>query len=183
MISLTRSAILGALGFGLASLLVFATVAFGERWMYMHLGLWGAYLTWTVLFIGLGGGVLLPLVDKSWRGGRFFGLFGLAFLLYSIGWVAAYFLARGTRVGEWLGSLVGSVAMGQVFVVGFKVKKAPLWLALILFIANSVGYFVGSALNNAFPRPTGMLLWGGIYGLCLGTGLGIVLRESNHRVH
>jgi hypothetical protein len=68
-------------------------------------------------------------------------------------------------------------------VVGFKVKKAPLRLALILFIANSVGYFVGSALNNAFPRPTGMLLWGGIYGLCLGTGLGIVLRESNHRVH
>ena len=56
MNSLTRSALLGGLGFGLASLLVFATVAFGERWMYTHLGLWGAYLAWTVLFIGLGGG-------------------------------------------------------------------------------------------------------------------------------
>jgi hypothetical protein len=175
MNSLTRSAILGGLGFGLASLLVFATVAFGERWMYTHLGLWGAYLTWTALFIGLGGGVLLPLVSAPWRGGRFVGLFGLAFFLYAVGWVAAYFLARGSRLGEWLGSLLGSLAMGQAFVVGFKVRKAPLRLAAVLFLANSVGYFVGSALNDMYARPTGMLLWGGVYGICLGAGLGAVL--------
>ena len=178
MNSLTRSALQGGLGFGLASLLVFATVAFGERWMYTHLGLWGAYLAWTVLFIGLGGGALLPLVSAPWRGVRFLGLFGLAFLLYSIGWVAAYFLARGSRLGEWLGSLVGSLAMGQVFVVGFKVRKAPIHLAAILFLANSVGYFLGSALNDAYARPTGMLLWGGIYGVFLGAGLGAVLHLS-----
>jgi hypothetical protein len=174
MNSLTRSTIQGGLGFGLASLIVFATVAFGERWMYTHLGIWGAYLTWTVLFIGLGGGALLQLVSQPWRSGRFFGLFGLAFLLYSIGWGAAYF-AQPNRLGEWLGSLGGSLVMGQVFVVGFKVRKAPLRLALVLFLANSVGYFLGSALNDAFPRPTGMLLWGGLYGVCLGAGLGGVL--------
>ena len=174
MNALTRSAIQGGLGFGLASLLVFATVAFGERWMYTHLGLWGAYLTWTALFIGLGGGVLLPLVSAPWRGGRFVGLFALAFFLYAVGWGAAYF-AQPNRLGEWLGSLLGSVAMGQAFVVGFKVRKAPFRLAAILFLANSVGYFVGSVLNDAFARPTGMLLWGGIYGACLGAGLGAVL--------
>lgn len=175
MKSLGRSAIHGGLGFGLASLAVFATVAFGERWMYTHLGLWGAYLTWTALFIGLGGGVLLPLVSAPWRGGRFLGLFGLAFLFYSVGWVAAYFLARGSRLGEWLGSLVGSIVMGQVFVVGYKVRKAPLRLAAVLFLANSAGYFLGSALNDAFARPTGMLLWGGLYGVFLGAGLGATL--------
>lgn len=164
----------GGLSFGMASLVVFATVAFGERWMYTHLGLWGAYVTWTVLFIGLGGGALLPLADKSWRGWRFFGLFGLAFFLYSVGWVAAYFAKPGP-LGEWLGSLVGSLVMGQVFVIGFKVRKAPFRLALILFLANSAGYFAGSILNDAFPRPTGMLLWGGLYGVCLGAGLGAVL--------
>jgi len=174
MKTLWRSTALGGLSFGLASLAVFATVAFGERWMYTHLGLWGAYLTWTVLFMGLGGGALLPLAEKPWRGGRFFGLFGLAFLLYSVGWVAAYFLAKG-RLGEWLGAAVGSLVMGQVFVIGYKVRKAPFRLALILFAANATGYFLGSALNDAFGRPTGMLLWGGAYGVALGVGLGAVL--------
>ena len=60
--SLRRSLLMGGLGFGLVSLCVFATVAFAERWMYTRLGLFGAYLTWTALFILLGGGVLGSLV-------------------------------------------------------------------------------------------------------------------------
>jgi hypothetical protein len=126
--------------------------------------------------------VLLPLASAPWRGGRFVGLFALAFFLYAVGWGVAYF-AQPNRLGEWLGSLLGSLAMGQAFVVGFKVRKAPLHLAAILFLASSVGYFVGSALSDAYVRPMGMLLWGGVYGLCLGVGLGIVLRESDHRVY
>ena len=65
--SLVRSLLTGGLGFGLVSLCVFATVAFGERWMYEHLGLLGAYLAWTALFILLGGGVLGSLVVGRWR--------------------------------------------------------------------------------------------------------------------
>ena len=51
--SLSKSIATGAIGFGLVSLFVFATVAYGERRMYQNLGMLGAYLTWTVTFIVL----------------------------------------------------------------------------------------------------------------------------------
>ena len=93
--SLVRSLLTGGLGFGLVSLCVFATVAFGERWMYEHLGLLGAYLAWTALFILLGGGVLGSLVVGRWRLPRFYLLFGLAFFAYAAGWVGTYFIFGG----------------------------------------------------------------------------------------
>ena len=62
-----RYLLTGSIGFCLTSLCVFATVAFAERWMYENLGITGAYLVWTVLFIGLGGAVLRPLVKDSLR--------------------------------------------------------------------------------------------------------------------
>ena len=177
MNSLVQSAVQGGLRFGLASLAVFATVAFGERWMYQTLGLWGAYAVWTVLFMGLGGGALLPLAPKHWRGARFFGLFALAFFLYALAWTAVYFLSKGTRTGEWIASLGGSCIMVRTFVVGARYERPSAPLALLFFALHSLGYFVGSALNDAFARPTGMLLWGGVYGVCLGAGLGVCLKE------
>jgi hypothetical protein len=167
----------GAIGFGVASLLVFATVAFGERWMYRNLTVLGAYLTWTVLFILLGGAVLGSLVVGRWRLPKFYLLYGLAFFVYAVGWVAAYFTLRGTA-GEWVGSLAGSILMALVFAAGFNKVSATLKFALILFVANSLGYFLGSALNNSIGGPTGMLLWGVAYGLFLGAGIGAVLHFS-----
>ena len=67
--SLGRSIMIGSLGFLLASLCVFATVAFAEGWMYRSLGLSGAYVVWTVLFIFLGGALLSPLVIGPGRFG------------------------------------------------------------------------------------------------------------------
>lgn len=175
--SLQRSLLTGALGFGVVSLCVFATVAFGERWMYRNLGLLGAYLVWTALFILLGGAVLGSLVVGRWRLPRFYLLYGLAFLFYAVGWVAAYFTLRGVA-GEWVGSLAGSVLMALVFAVGFGVVRATLKFSAILFVANSAGYFLGSALNDYFGGSTGMLLWGLMYGLFLGAGIGAVLHFS-----
>jgi len=172
--SLNRSLLTGAFGFGLVSLCVFASVAFGERWMYVHLGLTGAYLTWTVLFILLGGGVLGSLVIGRWRLPKFYLLFGLAFFAYAFGWCLAYF-ALGDGTGEWVGSIVGSVLMAFVFAIGFRAVKSVVTLSAILFIANSAGYFLGSALNNSFGGKPGMLSWGAAYGLFLGAGLGAVL--------
>ncbi len=88
--SLAYSLLSGGLGFGVVSLVVFATVAFGERWMYTNLGVVGAYLAWTALFIVLGGTVLGSLVVGRWQLPKFYLLFGLAFFAYAAGWVVAY---------------------------------------------------------------------------------------------
>ena len=201
--SLKAAVVRGGIGFCVVSLLVFATVAFAERWMYTNLTVLGAYLVWTILFIALGGGVLGSLVDGRWRLPKFYLLFGLAFLVYAAGWVFAYFTLRG-YAGEWVGSLAGSILMALVFAAGFQAServateghpyKTPrrsfvgaalrgrpsaisstFKFSIILFAANSIGYFLGSALNDAFGGPVGMLLWGTAYGLFLGAGLGAVL--------
>jgi len=148
--------------------------------MYTQLGLFGAYLTWTALFILLGGGVLGSLVVAPWRLPKFYLLFGLAFFAYAAGWVGAYFVLRGVA-GEWVGSLAGSLLMGLVLAAGFGVARSALNLSGVLFVANSIGYFLGSVLNDAVGGSMGMLLWGGVYGLCLGAGLGAVLHLTQAR--
>ena len=62
--SISQAVLKGGIGFCVVSLLVFATVAFGERWMYMRLGVLGAYVVWTLAFILLGGAgsVLITIV-------------------------------------------------------------------------------------------------------------------------
>lgn len=177
-LSLRRSLVWGGLSFGLVSLCVFATVAFAERWMYARLGLIGAYLVWTLLFIIPGGAVLNALVFGERRGIKFYLLFGAAFFAYAVGWVSAYFMLSGGAAGEWLGSLVGSVLMGLVFAAGFGVLRTAPLLCVILLVSNSAGYFFGSALNDSIGGRAGMLLWGAAYGLFLGAGLGAVLHVA-----
>jgi hypothetical protein len=172
--SLAKSIAIGAIGFGLVSLCVFATVAFAERWMYQTLGLLGAYLAWTVLFILLSGVVFGSLVVVRWRLPRFYFLFGLAFFAYAAGWVIAYFTLRNTA-GEWLGALAGSVLMAVVFAAGFGRFRSAGKLSAVLFVSNSLGYFLGSGLNNSLGGRPGMLLWGVAYGLFFGAGIGAVL--------
>jgi hypothetical protein len=172
--SLSRSILTGAIGFCLVSLLVFATVAFGERWMYRNLGDTGAYVAWTILFILLGGAAFGSLVVDRWRLPRFYLLFGAAFFAYATGWVTAYFVLRGTT-GEWVGSLAGAVLMAIVFALGFGAIRSLLKLTAVLFLANSAGYFIGSTLNEVIRGRIGMLSWGLVYGLFLGAGIGMVL--------
>lgn len=174
---LSRAALQGGIGFCLVSLVVFATVAFGERWMYMRLGMLGAYIAWTLAFILLGGAVLGTLVvDSRWRLPKFYLLWGLAFFAYAAGWVCAYFVLR-SAAGEWLGSLLGSLLMTVVFALGFSAARSIPKLSALLFVANSAGYFLGSAINNQLGGPTGMLLWGVVYGLFLGAGIGALLSK------
>lgn len=172
--SFVRSLVTGGAGFCLVSLCVFATVAFAERWMYARLGLFGAYLAWTALFILLGGAVLGSLVVGRWRLPRFYLLFSAAFFAYAVAWVGAYFSLRGAA-GEWVGSVTGSLFMGFVLAAGLGVMRSTLKLSVTLMVAHSVGYFLGSALNEVVRGPAGMLLWGVMYGLWLGAGLGAAL--------
>ena len=174
-IQLSRAVLRGGIGFCLVSLAVFATVAFGERWMYRRLGELGAYIAWTLAFILLGGAVLGSLVvEGRWRLPKFYLLWGLAFFAYAAGWVCAYFMLRGAA-GEWIGSLLGSLLMTVVFALGFSAARLIPKLSALLFIANSAGYFLGSTINDQLGGRPGMLLWGIIYGLFLGAGIGAVL--------
>jgi hypothetical protein len=177
--SMAQSLVTGGLGFSAASLCVFATVAFGEGWLYAHVGVLGAYLFWTALFILFGGAVLGRLVVGLGIGrGRlpkFYLLYGIAFFAYAVGWFGAYFTFKD-KAGEWVGSAVGSVLMAFVFAVEFGALRSVIKLSGILFIANSLGYFAGSALKDYAGGRIGMLLWGILYGLCLGAGIGAVLR-------
>ena len=178
--SLQKSIVIGGIGFMLVSLCVFATVAYGERWMYTNLTVLGAYVAWTALFILLGGTVLGSLVVTRWRLPKFFLLFGLAFFLYAAGWVVSYFNLPNAA-GEWIGSLVGSVLMAVVFASGFGVMRAVVKLAAVLFVANSAGYFLGAAIWAYAGGETGMLLWGVVYGFFLGAGLGAIIHLCQHR--
>lgn len=178
--SLQRSIATGAIGFCLVSLCVFATVAFGERWMYRTFGLLGAYLVWTVLFIVLSGAVFGSLVVERWRLPRFYILWGLAFFAYAAAWTVAYFIMRDTA-GELVGALVGSVLMAVIFAAGFRSPRATVKLSAVLFVSNSLGYFIGSALHNLFGVPLGMLLWGVAYGLFFGAGIGAALHFVQQR--
>jgi hypothetical protein len=173
-LTLNYSLWFGAIGFCLASVLVFATVAFGERWMYRHLGLTGAYLCWTAVFIAAGGGVLSRLVIGPGREARFYALFSIAFLAYAVGWVAAYF-SMPNRAGEWLGSIAGAGLMGLVLAWAFGAMRNLLKIIAVLFVGNSAGYFLGNFLNSSLHGSAGMLAWGVAYGLGLGAGLGAAL--------
>lgn len=175
--SLQRAVWTAGLGFSAVSLCVFATVAFAGRWMFQHLTVLGAYLTWTVLFIFLGGAVLGPLVAARMRLSKFYLVYGVAFLAYAAGWMSAYFGLRGPA-GEWAGSFAGSILMAVVFAIGLnRVRSIPTF-ALLLFVANSLGYFLGSIPYKHLHAPIGMLLWGVIYGLFLGSGIGAVLHVT-----
>jgi hypothetical protein len=77
--NLSRAVLKGGIGFCLVSLVVFATVAYGEGWMYARLGRLGAYVAWTLAFILLGGFVLGSVVEGRWRLPKFYLLWGLAF--------------------------------------------------------------------------------------------------------
>ena len=175
--SINFSLAVGSIGFSAASLAVFATVALGERWLYAHLGLNGAYVFWTLLFILLGGSVFRPILVTRWRLPKFYLLFGAAFFAYAVGWTASYFLVRDPA-GEWVGSLIGSFLLTAVLLMGFGRLRFVLKMGLVVFVLNSLGYFLGSALNDFFGGRPGMLLWGVVYGLFLGAGISFVLHSS-----
>lgn len=178
--SLTKSVVTGAIGFCLVSLIVFATVAFAERWMYQNLGLLGSYLAWIALFILLSGAVFGSLVVVRWRLPKFYLLFALAFFAYSAVWMIAYFILRGA-VGELAGSLGGSILMAVVFAAGFGALRSTVKLSAVLFVTNCLGYFLGAALFYSLCEPAGMLLFGVVYGFLFGAGIGAALHFVQQR--
>ena len=178
--SLAKSIVTGAIGFCLVSLCVFATVAFAERWMYHNLGVFGSYIAWIVLFILLSAAVFGSLVVDRWRLPKFYFLWSIAFFAYAAAWIVAYF-TLGRTAGELIGALAGSIFMAVVIATGFRTLGSAVKLSAVLFVSNSLGYFLGAALFDTLSEPTGMLLFGVVYGLSFGAGIGAALQLAQRR--
>jgi hypothetical protein len=142
--------------------------------MYQNLGVPGSYIAWIVLFIVLSGAVFGSLVTGRWRLPRFYLLWALAFFAYAVAWMVAYF-SLGRTAGEVTGSLVGSILMAVILATGFHARRSIVKLSAVIFVANFLGYFVGAAIFDSVSHPTGMLLFGVVYGLFFGAGIGAAL--------
>jgi hypothetical protein len=63
-----------------------------------------------------------------------------------------------------------------VFAAAFRSPGSTVKLSAVLFVSNALGYFLGGALYYSIGGPFGMLLWGLLYGVCFGAGIGAALQ-------
>jgi hypothetical protein len=182
-----RSMIEGAIRFALVSLGGFAVWAFAGGWFYRNTGEAGLYAASTVVFIGLAGWLLHPLVAGPRPVVRLLGVFVPAFLAYAVVWCAFWFVL-GFGAGEWLGSLAGSVAFVGVAGWRFGNLRPVVKASLVFFAAHSAGYFAGGelmevmsgegarewigGLSREAQGALAKLSWGLLYGMGVGAGLG-----------
>jgi hypothetical protein len=188
-----RSVLIGSLGFAAVSVAAFSLWAFGGRWFHSHGGDAAMYSAIAAAFLVLSGVILHTLI----RGGRplakFYGAFVPAFFAYAVLWCLAWFVVKGST-GEWLGSFFGSFAFAAV-VTRQLGGKASIWTTgLLVFIAHSIGYFMGGkvmygilggACAECFQgwskEHVGMVAklgWGLLYGLGFGAGIGMAFDRA-----
>jgi len=114
-----------------------------------------------------------------------------AFLAYSAVWSACWFLL-GAGAGEWIASVLGSLAFVSVCGWRFGSFRSFGVAAGIFVLVHTAGYFAGgnvmawwvgadaAARFPAIPKEgrilAGMLGWGLFYGLGFGAGIGIVFQ-------
>jgi hypothetical protein len=180
--TLGASMVGGIVGFGGAALVVFGSVALAEGALHQALGTAGSYVLWTILFMVLGGGFLGRLVAGRGSLWRFVGVFSVGFALYGAGWCTGWFVWKWGW-GEILGTVLGAALLHGVLVSAFGQGRLFFSLLPVWLVANLAGYFLGEAAWFALKRsPVGMSVWGLIYGVCLGAGLGWLLHRLQRPV-
>ena len=172
--TLAGSLAVGAGGFCLVGAVVSIGKTAAHEPLQNQVGEIAANACWAALFILMGGGLLSRLVIGPGRLLRFYILFALAFLLYGTAWTAAVLPLRN-KLGEWLGSLLGTAMMGLTFATGFDALRQAVKVIVVLFLTRSAGYLCAESLHGLVPGMAGSLLWGLPFGLGLGTGLGYAL--------
>jgi hypothetical protein len=192
--TVTRSVLIGTFGFALVSLAGFSVWAFAGQWFYQTVGEAGLYAVSAVVFVGVAGLLLNPLVEGGHRIWRFYKAFVPAFLAYSIVWSLCWFLLKSGK-GEWLGSFLGCVAFA--WLLGRSLGSTQeLWkVILVLFAGHSAGYFLGGIVfvSKSIPdllqglsrQQIGLIrkmLWGLLYGLGFGAGIGYAFYAFQRRL-
>ncbi len=136
------------------------------------------------MFIVLAGIFLHPLILGEKKVIRFYKSFIPAFFAYAIVWSVCWFLLN-FGAGEWLGSLAGCAVFALLLARYFNGGTGLLKVVLVMFVAHSAGYFLGSILYMHSKTPPEFLnlsrghfsllkklLWGLCYGLGFGAGIG-----------
>lgn len=173
----------GMIGFTLVSVAGFVPWAVFGRWFHQHGGEAVMYAACAVVFIALTGPLLHQLIVGPGSMARFYKLFGLAFTVYSVAWIAGWMKLHG-HVGSAVGLLAGTALMGCMLAAAFDAWHALAKVIAALFLLNSAGYFLGGVVEGALieqHRLTAMLLWGVFYGLGLGAGLGLAFYFCQER--
>lgn len=175
----------GATGFAAISVLAFSLWAFAGRWFYQNVGEVGLYVAITIVYLGVTGILLHPLVRGGNRLLRFYKAFIPAFIIYAIIWSVCWFVLKSGK-GEWLGSLLGCAVFAWVLRKMLGSNSPIFKVVLFMFVTHSLGYFLGGVvymnkadmpefLKNALGNQLGlfgMLFWGLLYGLGFGAGIG-----------
>lgn len=177
----------GAISFTIVSLAGFAVWAFAGGWFYRNMGEVGLYAVSALVFIGVAGLVMPPLIVGPNRVRRFYGVFGPAFLLYAIVWSLCWFIFKG-RLGEWMGSFFGSVVFALASARLLRSNHHLVVAVIVLFALHSAGYFLGGMAYMSQRNPPefmqglsrsqigfiAKMLWGLLYGAGFGAGIGFV---------
>jgi len=178
----------GIVGFTALSIAGFLPWAIFGRWFYRNVGEAGLYILCAVVFIGLSGPLMHRLIIGPGSLSRFWKLFGLTFAAYAVLWIVGWMTLRG-HPGSLAGLLAGTAAMGWMLARAFNAPDATFKVIAVLFVLNSLGYFIGGWVEGGVtgikelmlfgtpvPKITHMrmakLLWGVCYGIGFGAGLG-----------
>jgi len=171
-------------GFTVVSVAGFAPWAVFGRWFYRNIGEMGLYSVCGFVFIGLAGLLMHRLILGPGSLSRFYKLFALSFAAYSAAWIGGWMALRG-HSGSIAGLLAGTAIMGWMLALAFDSGGKTIKVIAVLFLLNSLGYFIGGVVEGAgfrFPgtslsKSTQVIiaksLWGVCYGIGFGAGLGM----------
>jgi hypothetical protein len=187
----------GIVGFTILSVAGFVPWAVFGRGFYRTIGEGGLYAVCALVFIGLSGPLMHRLILGPGSLSRFYKLFAVTFAANSILWIAGWFALRKFwhgHLGSLAGLVAGNAAMGWLLILAFDAKGLALKVIAALFVLNAIGYFVGgwiegsvigmkqvSLFGNAVAKPAqamiAKLLWGVLYGIGFGAGLGLAFHS------
>jgi hypothetical protein len=190
--SVARSILRGMIGFTVVSIAGFLPWAAVGKWDHRHPSEFVVYPACAAVFVVLSGILLHRLIIGPGSLWRFYLLFGTAFAMYSVAWMAGWMCLHGYPVA--LRSVVGvaaaTVVMGLILCSAFGAWEQVLKVILALFVLNSAGYFAGDrieacmvplrdhvvagmAISIATMMVLMKLIWGACFGVGLGAGLGL----------
>jgi hypothetical protein len=169
----------------------FTAVAVGGfmPWPLCEMWLRGAsetqmHIACAVLFIALSGVCLHRLIIGPGSLSRFYKLFALAFVAFAACWMGCW-AWRPDQVGELVGVISGTVAMGAIIAFAFDAGSSAIKAVGALCLLGSLGYYAGKWCEGPLAidhRFVGMMLWAVCFGSGLGAGLGLAFHFCQEKV-